>query len=58
MSYKNLNALLSYSTSSRQYFLSLPVELQLQLHQYNDSIYTLQQLHQYAYLLDQKNHDL
>lgn len=55
MLYRNLNDLLNHSASSRQYFLSLPVEMQLQLHQYNDCICHLHQLHQYVYLLSKNN---
>ncbi len=51
MQYQNLNHLIQSSTSSRNYFLSLPVERQIQLHQLNDHIHSLQQLHLYANIL-------
>ena len=40
MQYKNLHALIEGSSSSRSFFLSLPVELQLKLHEQNDYIHT------------------
>lgn len=51
MQYQNLNHLIQSSTSSRNYFLSLPIERQIQLHQLNDHIHSLQQLHLYANIL-------
>lgn len=45
MKYKDLQDLISHSSTSRQYFLSLPVPLQLALHQYNASIHTAADLH-------------
>lgn len=45
MKYKDLHDLIFHSSSSRQYFLSLPVSLQLALHEYNSSIHTAADLH-------------
>lgn len=45
MKYKNLQDLISHSSSTRQYFLSLPVSLQLALHEYNSNIHTAADLH-------------
>lgn len=45
MKYKDLQDLLSRSSSTRQYFLSLPVPLQLTLHKYNSYIHTAADLH-------------
>lgn len=45
MKYNNLQDLLSHSSSTRRYFLSLPVPLQLALHEYNDYICTAADLH-------------
>lgn len=44
----NLHDLISKSSSTRSFFLSLPVATQLTLHKYNDNICTAEQLHQYA----------
>ena len=48
MRYNNLNSLLSGSRSSRAYFLSLPVSLQIELHKYGDYIETAVDLHESA----------
>lgn len=45
MKYKNLNQLIQESSSSRQYFLSLPVVTQMELHKHNDYIHTAAELH-------------
>lgn len=45
MQYKNLNDLLLQSSSSKQYFLSLPVELQLTLHEHSNYIHSACELH-------------
>ena len=46
--YQNLHELIQRSSSSREYFLSLPVDTQLRLHVLNDYIRSLHQLHIYA----------
>ena len=51
MAYTDLNALLEGSSSSRSYFLSLPVELQMQLHRGEELIHTAEDLHRVALLL-------
>lgn len=48
MKYDNLQELLSHSSSTRQYFLSLPVSLQLALHRHDRIIHTAADLHFYA----------
>ncbi len=45
MSYNNLTQLLSDSSDTRRYFLSLPVEMQLALQKRNDEIHTSLELH-------------
>lgn len=45
MRYENLNQLVRESSSSRRYFLSLPVDMQLKLHTHNDYIHTADELH-------------
>lgn len=53
---KNLNELLAKSSSTRSYFVSLPVWLQIQLHNKNDYIHNAEQLHIIADILSkQKN---
>lgn len=42
MQFKNLQKLIQTSSSSRQYLLSLPVSIQMQLHEQNDFIHTPQ----------------
>lgn len=51
MKYKNLQDLISHSTTTRKYFLSLPVSLQLTLHKHNASIHTAADLHLHADLI-------
>lgn len=46
--YKNLNQLVHESSSSRRYFLSLPVDTQIKLHEYNDYIHTAAELHRHT----------
>ena len=46
--YQNLHELIERSSSSREYFLSLPVDTQLRLHVLNDYTHSLHQLHIYA----------
>lgn len=45
MGYQNLNELIRNSKTSRDYFYHLPVEIQIQLHQLQDSIHTAADLH-------------
>lgn len=45
MKYKNLQDLISYSSTTREYFLSLPVSVQVALHKYNSNIHTAADLH-------------
>lgn len=44
MRYKNLNQLIQESSSTRNYFLSLPVKTQIELHEHNEYIHTAQEL--------------
>lgn len=45
MRYNNLQDLIQGSTSTRAYFLSLPVAVQIVLHEQNDYIHTAEELH-------------
>ncbi|HIS69744.1 MAG TPA: hypothetical protein IAA58_10325 [Candidatus Gallacutalibacter stercoravium] len=45
MPYSNLHDLISNSQSSRDFFLSLPIETQCELHRYNTFVHTAAQLH-------------
>lgn len=45
MKYDNLSHLIRESSSSRRYFLSLPVSMQMALHEHNDYIHTAAELH-------------
>lgn len=56
MRYENLHDLLISSRSTRQYFLSLPVKLQLSLHNHNDYIHTAQELHLQASMIEKYEH--
>lgn len=56
MKYNNLQDLISHSSSSRRYFLSLPVSLQLALHAHGEYICTATDLHLRADMLEKYNH--
>ena len=45
MKLANLQELIQTSSSSRMYLLSLPVDIQLQLHEQNNFIHSLYELH-------------
>lgn len=53
MEYNSLTQLLSDSADSRRYFMNLPVELQLELHKYNDSVRTAHELREKVETLNQ-----
>lgn len=48
LKYNDLQALIQSSTSTRNYFLSLPVAVQIVLHEQNDHIHTAEELHTHA----------
>ncbi|GFI55849.1 hypothetical protein IMSAG013_00900 [Clostridiales bacterium] len=45
LKYDNLNHLVRESGSTRKYFLSLPVETQIELHAHSEYIHTAAELH-------------
>lgn len=49
--YADLHEMLMCNDKERQYFLKLPVHVQLTIHQKNDEIKTTMALHQYADLI-------
>ena len=51
MQYRDLNELIKESRSSRKYFLSLPAELQMRLHEQNEYIRSAHQLRSAAELV-------
>ncbi len=51
MYYENLQQLIRNSNSTRRYFLSLPVEVQMDLHGLDADIHSAQELHQQVYAL-------
>lgn len=48
MKYENLKQLIQQSSSSRRFFLSLPVNMQMKLHEHNGYIHTAEELHRCA----------
>ena len=54
MAYHDLSALLDGSPSSRSYFLSLPVRIQLQVHQRGELSHTAEDLHRLVLLLSRQ----
>ncbi|WP_411678130.1 hypothetical protein [Caproicibacter sp.] len=46
--YKNLHELLMDSDITRQYFMKLPVQIQLTVHDQNDNIRTAEELRRYV----------
>lgn len=55
MRFRNLQELIQISSSSRQYLLSLPVDIQMQLHEQNEFIHTLYELRRNAEYLIKYN---
>lgn len=56
MRYSNLNELVHSSRSSREYFFSLPVEMQMALGEHRNYIHTAEELHQRVYLIKKLEH--
>lgn len=56
MKYNNLNDLINSSSSTRKYFLSLPVDMQMSLHEHNDYIHTAQELHRKVEMIENYKH--
>ncbi len=48
MKYNNLHELINNSMSSRRYFLSLPVEKQMRLHDCDSLIHSADELHRFS----------
>jgi len=53
---ENLKDLIRRSSSSRQFFMSLPVPDQMELHRYNEHVKTADQLRRYADYLQTNGH--
>ncbi|WP_276693298.1 hypothetical protein, partial [Ruminococcus callidus] len=53
VAFSNLQTLLRQSSSSRQFLLSLPVRIQLRLHERSQFIHTQQELRRHAAFLQQ-----
>ncbi|WP_313294339.1 hypothetical protein [Faecalispora jeddahensis] len=56
MKAENLQDLIRRSSSTRQYFMSLPVPDQMELHRYNEHVKTADQLHRYVEYLQTNGH--
>jgi hypothetical protein len=56
MRYSSLNELIKNSSSTRRYFLSLPVEMQIALHEHNAYIHTAQELRHHASAIEDYMH--
>ena len=52
LKYDNLQSLIQNSNSTRKYFLSLPVNVQLELHKHNVYIHSAHQLHNLVYSME------
>lgn len=50
--YKNLSQLLEKSNSSKQYFLSLPIGMQMELRGHGEAIHSAADLHQLSALME------
>lgn len=55
LQYDNLQSLLKNSSSTRRYFQSLPVDMQLKIHKQNEYIHSAEQLHYIVYSIDNLN---
>ncbi|HJD23247.1 MAG TPA: hypothetical protein H9694_03780 [Firmicutes bacterium] len=58
MPYGNLHDLLENSSSTRRYFLTLPVPLQMELHRYDEAVHSAAQLHCLADGLEKRRRQL
>lgn len=56
MKAENLKDLIRRSSSTRQFFMSLPVPDQMELHRHNEHVKTADQLHRYADYLQTNGH--
>lgn len=56
MQYKGLHDLFYHSRSSRNYFLSLPTDMQIQISESGSSIHTADDLHKAVMLMEKYNH--
>lgn len=54
MKYENLKELINESSSTRRYFLSLPVGVQMKLHEQNEFIHSAYELHRNAEIIANK----
>lgn len=58
MKYIDLQDLIFHSSTTRQYFLSLPVSLQRTLHKHNPYIHTAAELHLWADMLQKAKNSI
>ncbi len=58
MQYNNLQELIYNSSSTRKYFLSLPVLTQMDIHKYNNQIHSAKDLRILKERLEKYNHHL
>lgn len=56
MRYNNLRELVRSSSSTRRYFLSLPVEMQMSLSEHGESIRTAAELHRMVSVIENYEH--
>lgn len=56
MKYSNLNELINNSKSSRDFFLSLPVNMQMKLHEHSPYIHSAAELHNTIYTIQNAKH--
>lgn len=56
MQYDTLHELINASSSARAYFLSLPVKVQMALHQHNEFIHTAEELHRVVGMMERYQH--
>jgi hypothetical protein len=54
MAFSDLHDILVHSDSTRQYFMKLPVRVQMTIHRRNEEIKTIEELHQYADLITKR----
>lgn len=51
MEYKNLHQLIQENSGTRNFFFSLPVDMQISLHEENESIHTSAELHRQVHMI-------
>ena len=58
MRYNNLSELITGSSGTRKYFLSLPIKMQSELRKFNDQIHSADELRRTAQAVEKHSHSV